>query len=634
MNQKTQQGWFRFVIPLVILAVAVSTSLWGTNPRLVHDRIIHFFSHDPATASPAGVRSEVTCTEPCCAGEEKAAPAKACYPNCTVTDLDKDTLSPPQERGACCPPTHPETPTGMASGNIIWTQALVQEFKSKGDWCTTHGVPESMCVSCNPALVEEFKARGDWCQGHNLPESLCMICNKELAVLGIGRDWFEEHGLPESQCTLCNPKRLGQVLPTSPFGLVRNETATLEAETAGQAISAALTDTASIYDKSQRQGINPDCPLHHVKIHLSNPAVAQEAGLQTEPAGIQSISQSLRCYGTVQYDRTHYAVLSPPASGIVDSVSVSLGDHVARGDVLAVINSAEFGRAKAAFLRAQAELNRWKWLTASVETGNRTGAVSRKEIIEATAGLNTAEVELAIARQTLLSLGMSVGEIENCAESKDTGASLLLRAPFDATVVELKAVVGELAHPDSQLVVVADLSRMVACLNLRAEDLILTEVGMPVLFQVDHLTGERFSGRITWISSSVDPKTRTGEAHAELSNASGHLRAGLFGQGMVALQPDGGALSIPTQSVQWDGCCNMVFVQTSIDTFEPRKVRLGQEHDGFMTIQAGLLPGERVVTQGSYLMKTEILKGSIGAGCCAEEIAGTGGRASSASTEH
>ena len=48
--------------------------------------------------------------------------------------------------------------------------------------CTEHGVPESLCVRCNPSLAATFKAKGDWCTEHNLPESQCTFCNPDLAM--------------------------------------------------------------------------------------------------------------------------------------------------------------------------------------------------------------------------------------------------------------------------------------------------------------------------------------------------------------------------------------------------------------------------------------------------------------------
>ena len=79
------------------------------------------------------------------------------------------------------------------------------------------------------------------------------------------------------------------------------------------------------------------------------------------------------------------------------------------------------------------------------------------------------------------------------------------------------------------------------------------------------------------------------------------------------------ALIVPREALQWDGCCNLVFVRHSDQLYEPRKVKLGYETDRFYLVDSGLRAGEEVVTTGSFLLKTEIMKGNIGAGCCEVE---------------
>jgi len=73
---------------------------------------------------------------------------------------------------------------------------------------------------------------------------------------------------------------------------------------------------------------------------------------------------------------------------------------------------------------------------------------------------------------------------------------------------------------------------------------------------------------------------------------------------------------VPKAAVQWEGCCNIVFVRANERLFTPRKVRLGPDAGERWVVEEGLRVGETVVTTGSFLLKTEILKGSIGAGCC------------------
>jgi cobalt-zinc-cadmium efflux system membrane fusion protein len=93
----------------------------------------------------------------------------------------------------------------------------------------------------------------------------------------------------------------------------------------------------------------------------------------------------------------------------------------------------------------------------------------------------------------------------------------------------------------------------------------------------------------------------------------------MFGRAVVQVSGPEPRVVVPKEAVQWEGCCNVVFVREAPDRFRPRKVTLARGVAGYYRILDGLRPGEHVVVGGSFLLKTELKKGSIGAGCCPEE---------------
>jgi cobalt-zinc-cadmium efflux system membrane fusion protein len=121
---------------------------------------------------------------------------------------------------------------------------------------------------------------------------------------------------------------------------------------------------------------------------------------------------------------------------------------------------------------------------------------------------------------------------------------------------------------------------------------------------------------VNWISSQVDDRTRMVRLRADLPNEDGLLRANMFGQARLVVHDDANVLSVPSEAVQTDGCCQLVFVREDEAVFAPRKVTLGASASGYVEVLKGLEEEELVATTGSFLMKTEILKGNIGAGCC------------------
>jgi len=124
---------------------------------------------------------------------------------------------------------------------------------------------------------------------------------------------------------------------------------------------------------------------------------------------------------------------------------------------------------------------------------------------------------------------------------------------------------------------------------------------------------------VTWIDTEVNAITRTIGVRAEAENRGGLLRARMFGRGEIQVREPHGALVVPRDALQWEGASFIVFVQKHSDEYEPRRVLTGRSGGPLIELAwADLRPGERVVTTGSFLLKTEIQKGSIGAGCCGD----------------
>ncbi len=517
---------------------------------------------------------------------------------------------------ACCP-----SEGGAACGSVgLFDVTQIGEYKASGDWCKSHAVPESMCVLCNPSLVPQFKANGDWCAGHDLPESLCPLCHKELADAGIGRDWCATHGVPASQCGLCKSEA---TLDHNGLSIPQHDPLTsalqLSVEKTASELALKMEPAVFEYDPEKRKGINPNCMNHLSKVKFESSQIQEQVDLRSERIMTQPVSKSLACYGEIRYDQNNYALISSLGGGVVKDVRVDLGDEVKKGEVLAIVDSVKFGKAKADFLRAAAQVQRWEWLNESYKEGQASGAVARQELMEAQAELEAAEVEIAIAKQTLRNFGLDDERITKIREEKDTNTHLEVTAPFDATLVERKAVNGENVDEGQPLFEIADLSEMWLFLSVHSEDLDQLSKGMPVAFQPEGQKRTVVHGEITWISPNLDEKTRTASVRAELKNPDKQLRQGLFGTGLIGVHKGEEMAVVPKEAIQWDGCCNMAFVQTNEGEYQPRKVRLGDQVENGYVVLAGLSAGESVATQGSYLLKTEVLKSQIGAGCCGND---------------
>jgi multidrug efflux pump subunit AcrA (membrane-fusion protein) len=129
-------------------------------------------------------------------------------------------------------------------------------------------------------------------------------------------------------------------------------------------------------------------------------------------------------------------------------------------------------------------------------------------------------------------------------------------------------------------------------------------------------------GKVTWISTDVDSQTRTVRVRAELSNDDGRLRNESFGRGEIVLREETDAIVVPEESLQWDGSSNVVFVRDAgffekdrPKFFVTRSVRPGVRKDGMVEIIAGVLPGEVIASKGSDVLRAQLLRSNLGAGC-------------------
>lgn len=456
-----------------------------------------------------------------------------------------------------------------------------------------HELDPARCPFCNPALVDAM----GMCGGHGVPEALCTRCNSALiAAFKIENDWCAEHGVPESQCTICGggePAADASAVLAS-FGTERRA----PVMRANRAPSEACTNAFST-------------------VQLASPIVARRAGLQLETLRSETIDETIACNAEIAFDGDRFAHLAPRAPGSIAEVHVGLGDRVAAGDVLAIIDSAELGSAKAAYLQARVLVELREKNEARERALFDKNVGTEKDILEAETKLVESRVQLSNARQRLRNLGLSTDDIAQAAETGDTSSNLQLRAPFDGVIVERNAVTGEVVSTTAPLFAVADTSRMWVMLDVYEADVARLAQGQSVSLAIDAAPDVAFDGSLTWVSSHVDPRTRTIRARAEMSNADGLLRANMFGRAEVHVRTIDDAILVPESAVQWDGCCNLVFVRQTDTVYQPYKVALGYKRNGHYVVEDGLLAaGDSVVTQGSFLLKTEILKGSIGAGCC------------------
>ena len=192
------------------------------------------------------------------------------------------------------------------------------------------------------------------------------------------------------------------------------------------------------------------------------------------------------------------------------------------------------------------------------------------------------------------------------------GKLLELKAPIDGIIIERNRTPGELIDKNTAVYTISDPTDLWVIAEIKERDIGAVHAGQEALFTVLAYPGEKFPGKVTLLGNRVEAESRTLETRIEVNNADGRLKPGMFTDVEIATTTINDVLIISDQALQTLENDKIVFVALSDTTFEKRVITTGMEQHGRMQVQAGLKEGDRVVTEGSFILKSELLKGELG----------------------
>jgi cobalt-zinc-cadmium efflux system membrane fusion protein len=470
----------------------------------------------------------------------------------------------------------------------------------ESDRCGPHDLPEDLCVLCNP---HRWPADPDfgWCKDHGVYN--CAFDHPELAQLG------ETPTVTDAERT-----RVRRALDLMPRP--KNE----DADPAKEKDRAALK-----------------------RIQLASDETAEKIGLEFKPAKRATVEESVSAPGEISYDPTRVGRLAARAPGTVWRVLRQVGDPVKKGEVLVLVDAAEVGKAKTEFLQAFANhelkadlLRRYRngkefvpeatlqqAETAEQEAANRLQS-AEQALVNLDLHVTPAELKKLKPeqrREFLHVLGLPPALVKELGDQPRTANLIPLRSPLDGVVVARAVANGDGIDTTRTAMTVADVSHVWLTLEVRLEDAKYVKLCQEVRFRADGRDDD-VTGKIDWVSTRVDAKTRTLSVRVPLANDDGTLRDGAYGLGRVLLRRDDQAVVVPGEALHWTGESHVVFVKDrNFDVkgqpkvFHVRSVRPGARTEkGEVELIVGVFPGEVVATTNSGVLRGELLKGKIGAG--------------------
>jgi cobalt-zinc-cadmium efflux system membrane fusion protein len=224
----------------------------------------------------------------------------------------------------------------------------------------------------------------------------------------------------------------------------------------------------------------------------------------------------------------------------------------------------------------------------------------------------TVRAEFKAAEDKLHLLGLSEGELKRIGSEHIINSKVAVKAPFSGKVIERHATLGEVIEPATNLFTLANLSKLWVIADVSEKDVPLVVTGLPVEIRVSPYPDEVFKGTVTYVGDQIDPTTRTVKVRTEVDNSLGKLKPEMFATIFITTEVISDVLAIPEEAVQTDGNKKIVFIDMGNGGFEAREVTLGRQVDSFYQLMEGIKAGEKIVTKGSFLLKSEAQKGELG----------------------
>lgn len=340
------------------------------------------------------------------------------------------------------------------------------------------------------------------------------------------------------------------------------------------------------------------------------PGQRKRFGIKMQPAGAGSLRNEVSLPGEIVFNEDHVVHMVPRVAGIVRKVHKRVGDRVAEGEVLAVLDSRELADAKSEYLAAKARGSLAEKTCAREKSLYEKQVSSEQDHLEAEQALAEARIALRSSEHKLHALGLAEKEVVAIdAEHDEAITRYEIRSPISGVVTERHISLGECLEANADIFTVVDTSSVWVNLAVYTKNLGVVRLGQEMILRVDH-SGAQGRGEVSMVTPFVEKPTRSATARVVLDNSDGRWMPGTFVTGFCKTDEENVPLVVPRDAVQNIEGRDVVFVEHE-GVFEMAPVSLGRMDRVNAEVTSGLKPGTLYVSEGSFQLKATIITSNL-----------------------
>ncbi|ARO88702.1 efflux RND transporter periplasmic adaptor subunit [Nitrosospira lacus] len=338
-----------------------------------------------------------------------------------------------------------------------------------------------------------------------------------------------------------------------------------------------------------------------MRVKISN-EMLKSMGIEILTAEAATIKPTLKLPGEIIFNEHTIVQVVPRLPGIVTAVYRHHGQHVKKGEVLAVIESQMLAE-----LRSQHRVAR-KRLALAQTTFEREKRLweekitAKQDYLIAQELLNEAEIAVDLASVKLRSLGVR----PDSGASEENLARYEIQAPISGLITAKAIAQGQTLKDDANIYTIADVSTVWAAITVYPKDLAVIEVGQRVTVKATAFDVEG-EGAVTYITTLIGGQTRTATARVELENEDGRWRPGMFVNAELVTEDLPVPVAVSADAIQTIRDWTVVFGRYG-QFFEARPLELGRGDGKMIEVLKGLRAGEQYAAGNSFAIKAELGK--------------------------